>query len=127
MRILLDTHVLLWFSLNDSHLSREWMEMIQDARNEKFISIASVWELAIKSGLGKLRLEAPFKEFVNRNVTENGMGILHTTIEHFAEVQHLPHHHRDPFDRLIIAQSIVEHIGIITADPQFEKYNVELI
>lgn len=103
------------------------MEMIQDARNEKFISIASLWELAIKSGLGKLKLEAPFKEFVNRNVTENGMSILHSTIEHFEVVHSLPQHHRDPFDRLIIAQSIVEQIGIITIDPQFEKYGVELL
>ncbi len=127
MRILLDTHVLLWFSLNDSRLSREWVEMIKDARNEKIISIASLWELAIKSGLGKLRLEAPFKEFVNRNVTENGMSILHTTIEHFEVVHSLPHHHRDPFDRLIIAQSIVEKIPILTSDPQFKHYNIDLI
>lgn len=127
MRILLDTHALLWFSLNDSRLSREWKEMIKDGRNEKLVSTATLWEIAIKSGLGKLRLEPSYKEYVNRNVSENGMSILHSTVEHFEVVHSLPNYHRDPFDRLIIAQSIVEKIPVLTTDPQFKNYNIELL
>jgi PIN domain nuclease of toxin-antitoxin system len=127
MQILLDTHIFLWFALNDFRLSMRSMNHIKDFRNDKYLSIASLWEISIKCGLGKLTLDAPFSEFVERNVHQKGITILQASVEHLAVLQHLPQHHRDPFDRLIIAQSIVEHIGVITIDPQFEKYGIDLI
>jgi PIN domain nuclease of toxin-antitoxin system len=87
----------------------------------------SLWELAIKSGLRKLQLKTPFEQFIETNVTGNGMSILQASIQHFATVQQLPQYHRDPFDRPIIAQSIADQIPIMTIDPQFNKYGIELI
>ncbi len=127
MQILLDTHIFLWFALNDKRLSKETMDRIRDFGNEIYLSIASLWEIAIKSGLGKLTLDAPFVDFVERNVMGEGIMLLEVNVEHLAEVQKLPHHHRDPFDRLIIAQSIVEKLRVLTTDPQFKNYNIDLI
>lgn len=121
MRQLLDSHTLLWFVLGD----RRRISPTLRARIEAgaTVSIASLWETAIKSALGKL--EAP--DDLPQRVGELGFELLGITVEHAWAVRHLPHHHRDPFDRLLIAQAQIEQLPVVTADPAFADYDVTVI
>ncbi|HVX61166.1 MAG TPA: type II toxin-antitoxin system VapC family toxin [Pirellulales bacterium] len=103
MKLILDTHVFLWMSLDDPRLSRQARDLIADSDNELLLSPASYWELAIKVSLGKYQLAEPLDEFVNREVEINGVTILPIQPTHAAQVAGLPFHHRDPFDRLLVA------------------------
>jgi PIN domain nuclease of toxin-antitoxin system len=127
MSFLLDTHVFLWFVFGDRRLENKYRQIIKNRNNEIFISLASFWEIAIKNGQGNLSLKAPFLDFIDANVIQEGIKIFPIDLHHLDQVQRLPLHHRDPFDRLIIAQSIVENIPIITDDPKFKLYNVNLV
>lgn len=122
MRLLLDTHVFIWFVLNPSQLSSEALEAIQNAENQIFLSLASAWEMSIKSGIGKLQLTQPIEPFFQDQARQNRFNILPITLKHIAGVERLPQHHRDPFDRLLIAQSISEGIRLISADHAFSLY-----
>jgi len=127
MRVLLDTHSFLWFVLGDTRLSSIARSEIENPANEKLISPASYWEVAIKISIGKYTLPQPYEEFVHQAVDCNGFVILHIEPRHAAAVANLPFHHRDPFDRLLIAQAIVEQIPILSSDPIFDQYSVTRI
>jgi PIN domain nuclease of toxin-antitoxin system len=123
VRQLLDTHTFLWFVMGNPRITPKIRAQIED--NENFVSIVSVWEIAIKSGIGKLTLELPFDDFIDRQIAPNGIQLLDIKLEHLKVVATLPLHHRDPFDRLLIAQSIVEEIVLISADSVFSLYPVQ--
>ena len=103
MRLLLDTHTFLWFVLGDGRLSAKARAAIEDPSNEKLLSPASYWEIAIKISLGKYTLSKPYEEFMGKEIGENGFVVLSIEPKHTAVLTTLPFHHRDPFDRLIIA------------------------
>jgi len=121
MEYLLDTHTFLWFINGDAQLSIKAKEAISDPDAIKYISIASFWEIAIKLNLGKLSLDMSFVD-LRQQVADNGFEILPITFAHTAELIPLELHHRDPFDRIIIAQSISERLILISKDGNFEKY-----
>ena len=127
MRVLLDTHALLWFLLDDPKLSRVARGVIADAHNRPEISPASYWEIAIKISLGKYELPEPLGAFMDRELAENDIRILPILPRHTAALADLPFHHRDPFDRLIIAQAMVEGIAVVSVDPLFDQYPVRRI
>ena len=124
MRLLLDTHSLLWFLLNDLRLSAAANGLIADAHNDIEISPASYWEIAIKISLGKDSLPERYEVFVEREIAANDFRILPIIRKHTAALTAMPFHHRDPFDRLLIAQAIVEVIPIVSADPTFDAYPI---
>ena len=125
MRQLLDTHTFLWFVMGNSRITAKLRAQIED--NENFVSIVSIWEVAIKYRIGKLNLEVPFDDFIDRQITPNGIQLLDIKLEHLKVVSALPLHHRDPFDRLLIAQAIVEDILLISADRVFALYPVRVM
>ena len=125
MRILLDTHAFLWFVTDDKRLPREWLPIIGDRSNSVYLSIGSLWEIAIKSGLGKLKLSVTFRTLVEEHLESKGFTILPITSLHLIELERLPNHHRDPFDHLVIAQSIADNLSILTTDWQFDHYNIQ--
>ncbi len=127
MRLLLDTHALLWFLLDDPRLSGLARQVIADGANKVEISPASYWEIAIKISLGKYELPEPFGSFMERELGSNAIGILPILPRHTAALTDLPFFHRDPFDRLIIAQAIVEGIPVVSRDDQFDAYPVRRI
>ena len=125
MRLLLDTHSFLWFLLNDLRLSVAANGLIADANNDIEISPASYWEIAIKISLGKYSLPERYEVFMEREITANNFRILPIIPKHTAALTTMPLHHRDPFDRLLIAQAIVEAIPIVSADPKFDAYPIK--
>lgn len=127
MSLLLDTHALLWFLLNDPRLSEKARARIADADSTIFVSPASLWEIAIKISIGKYALPEPFVEFWERQLRMNDFTLVPISVEQTAHVVILPFHHRDPFDRLIIAQSLVEEIPVISSDIIFDSYGADRI
>lgn len=125
MKLLLDTHTFIWYVTNNSKLSPTAQQLINDGSNEILLSIASVWEMAIKYNLGKLTFKLPFEAFISEQLTVNDFNLLDIRVEHLKIVANLELHHRDPFDRLIIAQAIVEQISIVGLDKAFDFYAVE--
>lgn len=125
MKFLLDTHSLIWFLDGNPRLSAHARQLIEDENNGLFVSVASLWEMAIKVSLGKLILGQPFEEMFPRQLENNAIEILDISIEHMNVVCALPFHHRDPFDRLIIAQSQVEQLPIISVDSAFNHYDMQ--
>ena len=125
MNLLLDTHTLLWFVLGEAHLNAAARQLIEDATNPKFVSPATYWEIAIKISIGKYALNETYETFIDRAIRQNGFFILPIEPRHTALLINMPFHHRDPFDRLIIAQAIVEGIAIVSADPVFDDYSVQ--
>ncbi|MCX6029627.1 MAG: type II toxin-antitoxin system VapC family toxin [Chloroflexi bacterium] len=124
MRLLLDTHTLLWFIEGSPRLSTRARALIEDEENEVFLSVASLWEIAIKVSLGKLRLARPFEALIPQQLSLNDITLLDIAINHASNVITLPFHHRDPFDRLLIAQAQVEQMPIVGDDPAFDPYPV---
>lgn len=127
MRLLLDTHALLWFLEGHRLLSSGARAAIEDEANSKWISHASVWEVAIKLRLGKLTLKIPFEELFPGAILSNGFQILQPDFPHYLSLLQLPEHHRDPFDRLLIAQAVSENLVLVTNDPHFADYGVSLL
>ncbi len=125
MRYLLDTHTLLWFGLDDPQLSPQARAILIDPQHRIEISPASYWEIAIKINIHKYSLNQPFQPFFEVVLTTYGFHILPVEIRHAAILTSLPLHHRDPFDRLIIAQAIADAIPIVSADTTFDKYPVK--
>jgi PIN domain nuclease of toxin-antitoxin system len=125
LRLLLDTHTLLWFALMDPQLSGTATSLIMDPANEKLVSPASYWEIAIKISVKKYALSKPYELFMQEAIDKNGFGYLHIEPKHTAAVITLPFHHRDPFDRLVIAQAIVEGIPIISGDRVLDAYRIK--
>ncbi|HEX9991233.1 MAG TPA: type II toxin-antitoxin system VapC family toxin [Chloroflexia bacterium] len=124
MRLLLDTHAFLWFVGKKTNLDSKSLEHINDPNNDIFLSIASVWEIAIKVRLGKLQVPQPFEPFITNQLRRNRINSLDITIAHTALIASMPLHHRDPFDRLLIAQAIIEQMPIISADEAFDAYGI---
>lgn len=125
MRLLLDTHAFLWFIMGSSNLSASARALIEDEASERFLSVASLWEMAIKVSLGKLTLSAPLDALIPQQLNLNGIDLLGIRVERAAVVSTLPFHHRDPFDRLIIAQATVEDMPVVSVDPAFDMYAVK--
>jgi PIN domain nuclease of toxin-antitoxin system len=124
MKLLLDTHTFLWFISDSPRLSERARSLVQDSSNQVFLSIASVWEIAIKVSLGKLMLTSPFETLIPQQIQLNRFDLLAIDLRHTLQVSTLPFHHRDPFDRLLIAQACVESIPLLSADPLFDSYDV---
>ncbi len=128
MNYLLDTCTLLWFIDDNFRLSNRAKSIIESPDSLIYLSLACIWELAIKSGSGKLELvEPPFSRFVTEELGAYRFKYLQIEFSHLLQVAELPSHHRDPFDRLIIAQSLVENIPIITTDEKFDDYQVRRV
>jgi PIN domain nuclease of toxin-antitoxin system len=123
MRQLLDTHTFIWFVTGSDRINSKVREQIEN--NDNLLSIASLWEIAIKCSIGKLDLELSIEQLVEEQIIANGIELLDITTEHIAFVANLPFHHRDPFDRLIIAQAKVEQIPIVGMDKIFDSYSVQ--
>jgi PIN domain nuclease of toxin-antitoxin system len=126
VRALVDTHVLLWFASGDRRLSAAARAFIEADDAEPVISAACVWEMAVKAGLGKLDLPMPVDDYVAAQVAR-GYRTLSVTAAHAAAVEELPWHHRDPFDRMLVAQALLERVPIATRDPVFKRYGVTTI
>lgn len=124
MKYLLDTHTLLWFLQGDKKLSGKAQQLIDSPRNSKFLSIVSLWEIAVKVSLGKLVLDKPYERLFPEQLHFNRIQILNITVDSLIKLTTLPFHHRDPFDRLIIAQALVEDLPIIGADVAFDAYGI---
>jgi PIN domain nuclease of toxin-antitoxin system len=125
MRILIDTCSFLWFIENNPKLSSTALSLIEDSDNEILFSMVSVWEIAIKSSIGKLSITYPFDDFIRQQLKVNDIELLTIKFEHVSYITSLPFHHRDPFDRLILSQSIVEKLPIVSADSIFDSYPVK--
>ncbi len=125
--ILLDTHAVLWWLLDSRRLSARAREVFEDGGTPLLWSAASTWELAIKVALGKLDLGEPPRSWVPRILLEQSLTPLHIEHAHAIEVGELPPLHRDPFDRLLVAQARAERVPLLTADPQLHDYDVDII
>jgi PIN domain nuclease of toxin-antitoxin system len=127
VRLLLDTHAFLWWVGASRELSRRARSAVGSGRNECFLSIASGWEIAIKVSLGTLKVQGALDRFLPEQLAANGFQALTIDLKHCARVAALPFHHRDPFDRLLVAQALEDGLAIVTADPVFAKYGVERV
>jgi PIN domain nuclease of toxin-antitoxin system len=124
VNLLLDTHALLWFLEDDPLLSGPAKKLIEEPANRKFVSVATCWEIAIKAGLKKLDLGEPAATFLPREPATNHFDLLAIELRHVTFVETLPHHHNDPFDRLLVAQAVIEGLPIVSADVALDSYGV---
>jgi PIN domain nuclease of toxin-antitoxin system len=127
MRYLLDTHTFLWWNMDDPNLSSLAKELILDGNNEIFLSAASAWEIAIKTARGRLTLPEDPTHYISNCLIRNGFQALPVQIQHAVHVYKLPMLHADPFDRLLIAQSQIESMPLISGDADIRKYELEVI
>jgi PIN domain nuclease of toxin-antitoxin system len=127
VNLLLDTHALLWFLNGDQLLSATAKGAIEDPANHKFVSVATAWEIAIKAGLKKLDLGEPATTFLPRELSVNHFDLLAIQLRHATFVEMLPLHHRDPFDRILISQAIIEGMPVVGVDPMFDPYGVNRV
>ena len=118
MKYLLDTHIIIWWSENNKKLKPEFKKIIADSNNIIFASVASVWEIIIKTKLKKIRLKTSIEDIIRKC----GFNILDINMDHVLELDKLKNHHKDPFDRMLISQSIVEKMKLITQDKLVKKY-----
>jgi PIN domain nuclease of toxin-antitoxin system len=125
MKILLDTQAFLWIISDAPELSKEAKKIFLDQENDLFLSLVSIWEMAIKSSLGKLKLKQPIDKFLPAQLQENSILQLDISFRHVVGVTSLLFHHRDPFDRLIISQAILENLPILSCDEVFDAYNIQ--
>jgi PIN domain nuclease of toxin-antitoxin system len=127
MNLLLDTHVFLWWNEASPKLSRRVRQLLADPANTLYLSVASAWEIVLKMRAGKLDLPAAASVYIPARLSYYGMRALNVTLDHVLASSVLPAYHRDPFDRLLVAQGQVESLTIVTHDPQLRKYAVETI
>lgn len=126
MQLLIDTHVLIWFLEGNKSLSKPHRQIISDSQNDVLVSIASLWEIPVKISLGKLTLAKPLADVIKQIAVEN-IEVLPILPKHTLQVSTLPFHHRDPFDRIIVAQSQIENLPIVTNDIEFSHYGIKLL
>ena len=126
MQLLLDTHPFIWFINGDNQLPERIKKIIADPENECFLSIASIWEIAIKTSLGKLELQSDFNKITDF-LFDNDIEILPINFDHLQTLLKLEYYHRDPFDRVIISQGIAENLTVLSKDAIFDKYLIKLI
>ena len=127
MKLLLDTHTFIWWDSEPAKLSSQALALCQDRTNTLLLSVASVWEMQIKLQLGKLKLNLPLAELITSQQQTNNIEILPVTLAHVLALQNLPPHHKDPFDRLLIAQANVEDAVLVSNDPVFVKYAIHVL
>lgn len=126
MKLLLDTHAFLWFISGNERLSEHVRTLIEDTENEKYLSVVSLWEMVIKASIGKLSIPTPISELDREHIWGNAIEKLPIKTNHLEILHSLPFHHKDPFDRLMIAQAIAEDMTILTVDNNFPLYPVKL-
>ena len=127
MRILLDSHVFLWWTTDDTRLGARAARAIASGANECFLSHASVWEMAIKASLGKLKLDGPVGRFIAEHCELNGIRLLPIDFRHVCAVENLPRLHGDPFDRLLVAQALTEGLTLASKDATLKSYGVAIL
>jgi PIN domain nuclease of toxin-antitoxin system len=127
MRLLLDTHVFIWWADAPERLTSNALAALEDDTNDLILSVVSLWEIQIKIQLGKLKLARPLKELVESQQATNGLQLLPIELPHVLALAALPLHHKDPFDRMLIAQSMVEDLTLITADDKLAAYPAKLL
>ena len=125
MSLLLDTHVVVWFTEDSPRLPERLKSKIENDYETIFVSIASIWEIAIKVSIGKMQLSMPLDNWVEQLFEPGRFILLPINLDHIQKVATLPFHHKDPFDRLLIAQSLVESIPVVSIDSNFDAYGVE--
>ena len=125
MKLLLDTHTFLWFVNNSPGLTTQARDLLEDEFNELYLSAASAWEMAIKSSMGRLQLPAPVVTFIPTQLQINDIHWLPIEFAHLGVVETLPFHHKDPFDRLLVAQSLAEQMPLVSGDPKLDAYGVQ--
>jgi PIN domain nuclease of toxin-antitoxin system len=126
MKILIDTHAFLWFVNGSSQLSTDAKSLLE-SEVDLLLSVVSLWEIAIKTSLGKLTLPGVYGQFVPQQILQNEIEVLPINLEHLTVIATLPFHHRDPFDRLLIAQAMVEQVSIVSIDAVFDSYSIARI
>ena len=127
MKVLLDTHTFIWLDTAPEKLSAVAMRACQNPDNELYLSVASVWEILIKSRLGKLTLDVPLESMIQVQRELNNLQILPIGLDHVLTLQNLPSHHNDPFDRILIVQALVEGAQMVSADEQLKQYQLEVV
>ena len=127
MRLLLDTHALLWWHEAAPDLSRAAFDALNDPANTVYFSVVNIWEAQIKQSLGKLTISDPLPDLVNQQHRINGFGLLAVHVEHIYRLDGLASHHKDPFDRLLIAQALHEGLTLVTRDKDIAKYSIPLL
>jgi PIN domain nuclease of toxin-antitoxin system len=127
MRHLLDAHSLIWALDDPRKLGKRAVTVLEDPANELLVSVGTIWEISIKAGLGKLSLSLPYRQWMERASSDLGLSVLPLTLEHAERQMSLPYHHRDPFDRLLVAQCLVEDIPLVSADTVFDQYGFSRI
>lgn len=124
MRLLLDSHTVIWAVDDPSRLGKQAVAELQTAANELMLSAATIWEIAIKAGLRKLSLSMPYEDWMSAVISQLALTVLPITLEYAGAQAVLPFHHRDPFDRLLVAQALVEQVALVSNDPVFDQYGV---
>ncbi len=127
MNYLLDTHTFVWLDVRSANLSPRAKSVLSDPDHTLFVSMASIWEMQIKAQLGKLTLRVPLSQLIAEQQQADNIHLLSVSLEHIFELGNLANHHRDPFDRLLIAQARIEDMPIISGDPRVAEYGVEVI
>jgi len=127
VKLLVDTHVFLWAITEDPKLSKKHRALWQDGKNELWLSVGGVWEMLIKAGIGKLPLPAPAAAYLARQMEKNRVGSMGIRQAHFAELESLPPLHRDPFDRLLVAQARAEKMPVLSVDARLKQYGVKVL
>ncbi|NJL23502.1 MAG: type II toxin-antitoxin system VapC family toxin [Leptolyngbyaceae cyanobacterium SM1_3_5] len=127
MKLLIDTQCWLWWFAQPERLSKEAIAQISDESNQLWFSVASVWEIGIKVAIGKLSLPEPIDSYIPTRMTQLGTRSLEITAPHALRAAALPLHHRDPFDRMLIAQAQIDEMTLVSADSMFEQYNVSVL
>lgn len=127
MKLLLDTHSLIWFFSGHPNLIDVAHQLMEDSSNQKLISLTSIWEMGIKQSKGKLTLSLPLEDYIIEKIKLEDFELLLIQLNHLALISTLPFHHNDPFDRLLIAQAITENIPILSRDIAFDTYHIKRI
>jgi PIN domain nuclease of toxin-antitoxin system len=127
MKLLLDTHTFIWWTISVARLSSQALSLLQDRQNALFLSLTSLWEMQLKIQLGKLHFNSPLSQIVEEQQRINGLRLLAITPQHIYALGQLPFHHKDPFDRLLIAQAVTETLPLVSADPALAAYQAQII
>lgn len=124
---MVDTHAFMWWINEDARLSKDARGIFSNGKNELLFSAASGWEMAIKVGLGNLEITGELGPYLSAHLAENAIEVLPVSLRHAVAVADLPRHHRDPFDRLLVSQAMVEETPVLSADPLIARYSIEVI